>query len=115
MPDTDHRILTVAETTAADAVAVAAGVPLELLMQRAGQAVAAAIIARCSRACFERLSMSDMQRGHPPMGQTSCYVVEPSAHGDRRRIEYQVRLAHGPLRLATIKRYNRAVYRWRQS
>ena len=46
MPDTDHRILTVAETTAADAVAVAAGVPLELLMQRAGQAVAAAIIAR---------------------------------------------------------------------
>ena len=46
MPDTDHRILTVAETTAADAAAVAAGIPLELLMQRAGQAVAAAIIAR---------------------------------------------------------------------
>lgn len=42
----DHRILTVAEAAAADQAAAASGLPLELLMQRAGGAVAAAIAAR---------------------------------------------------------------------
>ena len=46
MPMTDHQLLTVAEMTAADAAAVAAGVPVDLLMQRAGAAVATAIRAR---------------------------------------------------------------------
>ena len=46
MPIHDHRILTVAEMTAADTAAAAAGLPVDLLMQRAGQAVASAIRAR---------------------------------------------------------------------
>lgn len=43
---TDSDILTVAEMTAADAAAVAAGTPALVLMQRAGEAVSAAIQAR---------------------------------------------------------------------
>ena len=46
MSTPDHRILTTAESAAADQAAAATGVPIELLMQRAGAAVAAAIAER---------------------------------------------------------------------
>jgi len=46
MPTPDHRILTVGESAAADQAAAARGVSIELLMQRAGAAVAAAICER---------------------------------------------------------------------